>query len=670
MADIRIERQGITATDIPKTDFSTTAISGLEKIAVSSAKDAHRLQQTSEKLYLANFEKEARKSISEISERNKSNPEQLKKDLIESYKGFSSNAPFQLKSMMEAQYEIMGRPMINNAAKLRTKINNDELIESSLSNITEASKNLEMSSVGMLSNDAHIAFDASRSTQLQMNTIDNMVHQKGEDGSFLLPASQRVAFLEKTTQTVVSAGIKGDFDASTNKIQTYKDFISGKKKFKFYDEEGNITQEIDPLHEMNRGTFESTRKYMEHGIKEILKTQKESISIADFQKKSEDPNFLIDPQDKKTRKQLDAHFSAVLEPQLVGLTPEERNNKVVGYIDRYGVIPLPVASSLRATMRSGSIVNQVEAADLISKLQEINPQSLNELNGTDVAYSKSLTSAIRGGLAPDEAVAQTKEIFNPLREDVRKSLKVEFNTLEINTNKDFQQRFGTGWWATLLNNKADLSKSALGAKQAEEDYMNEYQRQFILNGGNKEDASSSALNVIGRNYGPTGVTGSERIVKYPAENYYAVDGIDNDWMTDQVRDQVNNITDRKVDIDDIAVVADIETAREVHNKTPPRYTIMLKNDNGSYEPIIKNGQVMRMKFDSTEAVRKRNDEWEIERQEKIDDEKLSLRRKRLSAKGNIGSTQPELSTLALIHLLEENDKSFEDIDVQSLIGGS
>ena len=48
MADIRIERQGITATDIPKTDFSTTAISGLEKIAVSSAKDAHRLQQTSE----------------------------------------------------------------------------------------------------------------------------------------------------------------------------------------------------------------------------------------------------------------------------------------------------------------------------------------------------------------------------------------------------------------------------------------------------------------------------------------------------------------------------------------------------------------------------------------------------------------------------------------------
>ena len=365
---------------------------------------------------------------------------------------------------------------------------------------------------------------------------------------------------------------------------------------------------------------------------------------------------------------MDDHFKVVFEPQLAGLTPELRNDKVVSYIDRFGVIPLPVASKLRAFMRNGSVANQADSADLISKLQEINPQSLNELNGKDVAYSKSLTSAIRGGLTPDEAVAQTKEIFNPLREDVRKSLKIEFDALDINTKKDFQQRFGTGFWAKFFNNEADFSKSALGAKQAEEDYMNEFQRQFILNGGNKEDASSSALNVIQDHYGATAVTGSERIVKYPPENYYAVKGLDNDWMTNQVQEQVNNITDRKVDLDDIAVVADIETSREVHNKTPPRYTIMLKNDNGSYEPVIKNGQVMRMKFDSSEAVRKRNEEWEIERQEKIDEEKISLRRKRVWDKGNIGSTQPELATLALMELLEEEED--KKLGVKSLLGGS
>lgn len=666
MADIRLERQGITSTNIPKVDFSTSQISGLEKIAISTANDAKKFQDTSEKLYLANFEKEARQAISEIAERNKSNPEQLKKDLIESHKGFSKNTPFQLRGVVEAQYEIMGRPMINNALKMRTKINNDELLEASLSNITESFKNLEMSSVGMLSNDEHVAFDASRSAQLQMNTITSMVNQTGEDGLPLLSAAQRVSFLEKAKQSVVSAGIKGDFDSSTDKIQTYKDFISGKKIFKFYDEEGNIVREIDPLFEMNRGTFEKTRNYMESEIKSILKQQATVQSIANFQQKFDDNNLLIDPKNKEDRKQVDTHFDNVEAPKLENLSPEDRNNEIVNYIDRVGILPKTVSGRLRATMRNGSLDNQIASADLISKLQEVNPQSLNELDGTDVAYSLSLTSALRGGLEPTEAFAQTKEIFNPLAEDVRKTLKVEFNALEISPKKDFNQEFGTSWWSKLFNNEADLSKSALGVKQAEEDYLNEYQRQFILNGGNQEDAKARALTVIGRNYGPTGVTGSDRIVKYPPENYYGVAGLSNEWMTNQVQQQVNNITERDVDMDDIAVVADIQTAREIHNNTEPRYSIMLKNDNGAYEPIIKNGLVMRMKFDATEAVRKKNEEWEKERQENIDEQMLIQTNKRLSAIARTTSTQP---TLEAFSINEEVD-TFEDVDVQSLLGGS
>lgn len=624
MADPRLQQKGIISSDIPQPEFSSSQISGLEKIAISSANEAAKFQQTSEKLYMADFEKNARQAISEISERNKSDPEQLKKDLVESYKGFSQNAPFQLKGVMEAQYEIMGRPMINNALNLRNKINNDKLKEASLSNMTEAFKNLEMSSVGMLSPDANVAYDASRSAQLQMNTIMNTVNEVGEDGAPLFPAATRIDTIEKAKQAVVSAGIRGDFDASTNKLQAYQDFIEGKKKFKFYDEDGNVVEELDPLFEMNRGTFEKTRNYMESEVKSILKAERNAIDIASFQQKLDDGSLLIDPKNKTDRKSVDTYFDEVLGPQLEGSPDAIRNEEIVKLVNRVGILPSSVKGILRATLRNGSSENQMMSADLISKLQESKPQSLSELDGTDVSYGLLLTKNLRGGLTPDEAVSLTKEQFNPLKEDLRKLRRQDFKELGIDSEKDLKDEFAKRGWATLFINQTNLSQSKDISDQARIDYLNEYENQYVLTGDQKT-AKDRASTIIGRNYGVTEITGSPRVTKYPPENYYAVEGLDNDWMSKQLVEDIKKETGRDITKFDIALVPDTETAREVSAKVEPAYSVMIRNDKGEYDPVERNNRILRFKFDSSQAVDVHNEAVKADQEQMLLKEDINFK---------------------------------------------
>lgn len=621
MADPRLQSRGILAADIPKAEFSSSQISGLENIAASTANDAAKLQQTSEKLYLADFEKDARKAISEISERNKSDPENLKKDLMESYKGFSENAPFQLKGVMEAQYEIMGRPMINNALKLRTKINNDLLTESSLSNITESFKNLEMSASGMLSDDAHVAFDASRSAQLQMNTIHNMANLTGEDGQPLFSASKRVDLIEKAKQSLVGSGVRGWFDGQSNKEQAYKDFVEGNKKFKFYDEDGNISSEIDPLFEMNRGTFEKTRNYMESEIRSILKQQAKVQSIENFQQKFDDGSLLIDPNNKGDRKQVDTHFDNVKLPKLENLSPEDRNNEIVNYVTRVGILPSSVKGILRSTLRSGSVENQTMSADLISKIQESKRQALDELDGKDVSYGLLLTKNIRGGLTPDEAVELTKLQFDPTKSDLVKLRKKDFKDLEkdIDAEKDLRDEFSRRHWATLFFNQTQISGGENSLDQARIDYINQYENQYILT-GDKEISKERTSAIIGRQYGLTNISGNPRVMKYPPENYYAVEGLNTDWMPKQLVSDIKATTGINVTRNDIALVPDVKTAREVAAKVDPSYSVLIRNEKGEYSPVQKDNRLMRFKFDSSVVVAEHNASVKEEQEKMLIDE--------------------------------------------------
>ena len=545
----------------------------------------------------------------------------------ESYKGFSKNAPSHLHSVMEAQYEIMGRPSINNAVKLKTNLINDKLKETSLSNINEAFKTLEQNASGMLSDDTYVSYDASRSAQLQMNTISNMSNSLTDDGVPLFSAEQRVRFLEKAKQSLVESGVKGWFDQQDNKVQAYKDFLNGEKSFKLYNENDELDTEIQPLHEMDRGTFEKVRGYMESNIKRSLKEQYALEKNARFSEMMSDPNLLIDPKNKEQRSMVDQHFDQVLMPQIAGMNPEERNSEIAKYVNRVGIIPSEVQSLMRASLRNGSVDNQIASADLISKLQETSPKALYELDGSDVSYGMMLTNSLRGGLTPDEAVSQTRELFNPLKEDVRKRRNEDFREIRIDSEKELADIFSKRSWSSLFLNETRLPKDQGSFQQAQLDYINTYREQYVLT-GNAEIAKDRASTIIGRQYGVTNVTGGTRITKYPPEEYYAIDGIDNEWMSNQLVSDVSDHLGIEVGRDDIALVPDVTTAREVNAKENPSYVVMVRNDRGEYTPTHKDRNLMRYYFDPESVINEHNAMVETENKKSIATSKSDFERQR------------------------------------------
>ena len=646
MVDLRIQPSNIVSGDIPKIQMTDAQTRTLDNISASTSQDAARLQETSEKLYLASFEADARAAINEISERNKADPENLKKDLVESYKGFSENAPVQLRGMMAAQYEIMGRPALNNAVKFRTKINDDKLKETSLTNISEAFKTLEQNAAGMLSDDAHVAFDASRSAQLQMNTISSMSQTLTEGGVPLFSADQRVKFVENAKQSLVEAGVKGWFDQQPNKVKAYKDFLNGEKTFKLYNNDDELDTELDPLREMNRGTFEKVRNYMETQIKRDMKKVSDGAENVNFAEVMNDPNMLIDPKNRQQRKMVDQYFTQVISPQIANLNPEQRNDEITKYVSRVGIIPAEVQSVLRATLRSGSVENQTMSADLISKLQEVVPQSLHEVDGSDVSYGLMLTKSIRGGLTPDEAVSQTKENFNPLKQDLIKQRREDFKFLEIDSEEDLLSKFSDRPWSRLFLNVTGLPKDQASADQARIDYMTAYEEQYVQT-GDQEIAQRRAADIIDRQYGVTKVSGGTRITKYPPENYYAVEGIDNEWMETQLVNDVRAQTGADVSLDDIALVADVETAREVKNNKKPGYVVMIRDETGAFNPVHKDRKLMRYFFDSSVAVEEHNARVEKENSEAVAKSKAEFKRKRENLLGALRVLEPAVSLAPL-----------------------
>ena len=92
-------------------------------------------------------------------------------------------------------------------------------------------------------------------------------------------------------------------------------------------------------------------------------------------------------------------------------------------------------------------------------------------------------------------------------------------------------------------------------------------------------------------------------MKYPPENYYSVPGLDNEWMTDQLQQEVNDIVGKEVDMDNIVMISDHITAREKNNL--PTYQVFVKDDIGQYKELRDEDEnLLRYKFDSSKAREK------------------------------------------------------------------
>lgn len=617
------QRQVGDDLEIPIVEGATGGIYNLDRLSHDAGQMAAKLQNVSERLYAANFESLARQTIDQISEKNKSDPAQLTKDFDAAFKGLTKDVSPFMHAEIKERYEILTRPYVAHATELKTRINTDRLKEQSLTVLNQSLNGLEHNASSMLSKNDAVSYEASRAAQLQMLTMDQMLSQTDENGHPLFSAEYRVKFREDSTQSLMKVGLERWFDDQPNKEAAMKAILSGEKKFKFYDQKGEVMREISPLDEMNAYEFDKTRDYMEREIEAQNRKAKEAVQLAHVQSFLNGDN-LIDPKSTAMKKAINSHFEQAIAPQLSNLDDVEKANVISGYVEKVGLLPTSLQGQLRAITRNGNPEQQAFAADLISRIQEKSPMALDDMPEKDISYGLMMAQYLRYGMDTEEAIIRLEKQFDPLQRDVIDKRRGEFKEFEVNAEDEVKEVLKSPRFEFLpIGNLTELSEFPDINTQTQSDYENILRQEYVTT-GDMEVAKKSAAQIFKRTYGVTKITGEPRVIKYPPEKYYSVPGISDEWMGEQVLDEVRKIDEYKeAKSEDVVVVPDTITARQAVPRGTPSYLLYMRSEAGGYNPLRnKEGALRRFYFDSYEANQKANSDIEKKKKEKIDQAKL------------------------------------------------
>lgn len=575
-----------------------------EQISNSAEKMAGQLQDVSEKLYLTSFENTARKNILDIYNQNKTDPEQLKVQYNAAFDGLTKDASPLIKAELQARYEMLSAPYISHATESLTRLNNDKLKEQSLTLMNESINGLEHNASFMLSNNPETAFQASRAAQLQMSTLDKMLSQTDSDGMPLFSAEQRVKYRENAQQDMMKLGLRRWFDEQPNKIAAMEQIVKGDKKFKFYDPQGNQMQEINPLDEMDMRSFMQLNDYMDNEIKQQISLEKKQKDIVDVQKYLSG-DLLVDPKDKSATKALDVYFDEVEAPKMAGMDPVSRANAITEYVSKVGVMPSSIKGLIRSTTRNGSVEQQAFAADIIGRLAESQPFSLDDMPEKDLSYGIMVSDSIRSGLTAEEAVDKAQKQFDPLKEDIIKSRKEDLSKEKYNAESRIKDLMDDSYFFSFFS-KPSLEKTPDLSRQAITEYQDIYRQEYLIT-GDKEAAKKSAGEIFKRTYGVSEISGKSRVVKYPPEKYYNVKGLPNGWMREQLIEDVHSFDSYKdTKPEDIVLTPDTITAREATSGAPS-YIVMIKQKDGTFSPLMDNDRnIGRVTFNPQKYIERVN----------------------------------------------------------------
>jgi len=448
---------------------------------------------------------------------------------------------------------------------------------------------------------------------MQMMSITESLNQLTEDGTPLFNAETRVKMLENAQQQLVESGVRSWYDQQSDKLKAYQDFMGGKKNFTFYDAEGNPEVKLDPLFEMNRGTFEKTRSYMEASLKQAMQQMQTQISLENFENLLNDGQLLIDPKDKQQRALADLYFDEKVAPATQGMNPEQQIETFVGYVNKVGILPSKLNSQIRATLRNGSVDNRIFAAQLINRLEEDKPQALAEIDGKDRTFGTLLAANLRAGNTPEDAVKQTILSFNPENQKIFEQRKKDASEVNINYERELTDVHADRPWYNLWLNRRSLPEQINEREKLESEFKHLFEDQYVLS-GDKDVALTRAKNIMKQQTGVTTI-GQERMMKYPPENFYAIQGINNDWMERQLIDDIKKQTgDQDVSISDVTISADFTTRREALSGQLPSYVVSKIDENGEFVPYK-----FRYKFNPEPIIKEKNEEIRQLKNEKVKD---------------------------------------------------
>lgn len=301
--------------------------------------------------------------------------------------------------------------------------------------------------------------------------------------------------------------------------------------------------------------------------------QEEMTALVDRGRLIFDNAYPIDPnktteEAKYDLEAVNAYYDAESQ-NWSGLPVNEQINKNVEFVNKTGVIPKQLESRVNAYTRSGDAGQVVVASEVYGRLQETSPQAIRDFSDETKAILSSVNDARKAGTDVEVATEAARKYAYGTTSAQREEIKIKTAEFSKDIQSTLQDKLDADFDPGIFGNEPD----APAAMQAE--YKVLFDRYMLLTNGDTEQSESLSYNDLKGTWGETRIGGEKRFMKYAPESVYHIEGVDDEWIGEQFKQDL-------ADYPDATLVVDPMTARS----KKPEYAIMIPNNNGLMEPLF------------------------------------------------------------------------------------
>lgn len=317
-----------------------------------------------------------------------------------------------------------------------------------------------------------------------------------------------------------------------------------------------------------------------------------------------------------TQSEIDLTWDQDIAPALEGLPVPTINASIAQFVDGTKIVPTQVIRQVNNNLNSNDPALVIESADLMDRLDSVRGIPDTNFSPSDRAFAETVVG-LQQNLDPIEAVKLAKQNTNPNdkgRIEARQGL-IKTEKMELEYPSIVENAFDPFFGSTTVD---EVSRG-----QLTREYKVLFEEHFKA-GMSKDQAQEKSLQIIKRNWGETNVTGKAKALKYPPEDYYAVNGsvdyIGKDLFT-SVADANIGLPDFKKE--DIILVSDQTTARTA-GQGRPSYMVMIDSGEQGLFPIVGFRYVPDMQKQVIKVQKENEQDITEQRQAKIQQQQQVL----------------------------------------------
>lgn len=593
--------------DIPALSQSTASEQFSKNVEAASLRTAAELEKNAEDIYQMDFKISAHRLISDIFSKNPNDPDALRQEFDEAQKGLLKDASPEQALRLQAGFEMLAMPHMAKATQNRINIQNNEVREKSLTALQQIQMDLEHRAADMLNNNAMVADEASRAAQYNFLSLEEELGRTDSQGNPLYTPDQKVKIRNNLRQNSMYYGVQRYISESENPAAAWREISEGKKKFRFYDENGNVSLELDPRNDMDLNTYIKLERFAESRAKEIARNVKENEDEQRIRDSLAGSGYVIDPNDPADKKGLNAVFIKDFLPTIQGHPPALQAQETIQWVEHAGAVPSALKSRLSATIVNGTPQQQEYAAYVVNGIASKRPQALAGFSDKDITYANSLYSMVSDGIPVEQAIERLERTFDPRQADlVSKRKKEAEEALKIKKpafiiGSALKKESGNWFFDPSITPEQDVSDRLVTR------FNRAFKEEYILT-GNADLAEKRATQRIRSNTGISniGVGGGKGIMLHPPIKYYEIEGLDNAaWLEKDFKTFVEeNIPDKSTST--VFLGVDDQTESEIPSLRPT-YPVMYKDDSGAIVPFLdEDGSWVRYQPDVQRAINEHN----------------------------------------------------------------